>query len=315
MLEHTIDRTEEISHIYNFYGIQATNQVRKNDRGLVNITYEINGKYYLTVMRRRNSEEVNTIAAIANRVSKKIPIAQPMEGVNGYSINIGNHPSLITSKLPGEHKVGIAHTEKYPINIKLHQQLSSFFWKLQAALTKTPHSEKQTLASNAVTNVEQLPCNLPPEITPLTKYQRNDDQTQYYYPDLIHDDLERQNILSVDTQITGLVDLDSLRTGDILYEFSHFLFNFALCSPDASHKTIEIYIGALIKAGIIEPSDIPLVYQYIYQFVIRDIVEFKDLRENPSSKQHQLIDIPLLVQQYDKALSLALDFFKREFSI
>lgn len=164
-------------------------------------------------------------------------------------------------------------------------------------------------------NIEPSPNTIPSFAQPLMKHSQGAKQADFIYRDLIHDDMERQNILSINDNITGLVDLDSIRTGDILYEFGHFIFNFVLCDPDANLSTIDLYINELIKAGIIDPKDIPSLYNCIFQFVISDILDFQRLTLNQTLNQHKQIDLELLVKQYDKALTLAADFFRVEFAL
>lgn len=121
-----------------------------------------------------------------------------------------------------------------------------------------------------------------------------------------NDDLERQNILCTGNKITGIVDLDSIHSGDILYEFGHFLFNNVFCDPEVDTETTILYLSKLISSGIINPGDIPLLYGYIYQFAISDIIDFQDLLE---TTQQEIIDIELLISQYEEALSFASHFF------
>lgn len=158
-----------------------------------------------------------------------------------------------------------------------------------------------------------MPASLPDIAKPLGKYAPEEDVPQFTYPDLIHDDMERQNILSVDNAITGLVDLDSIRLGDKLYEYGHFMFNFVFCDPKADFATAALYIDELINAGMVNPKDIYSLYSYIYQFAISDVVDFQDLTQNPVLMQHAMIDMNLLVHQYDHALSFASNFFRSEF--
>jgi len=193
--------------------------------------------------------------------------------------------------------------------------LAVFFWEFQKRLSAVSHELKTRLESYSVMNIGEVPQQLPEIVEPLMRHTINEDTPNFTYPDLIYDDLERQNLLSIDHTITGLVDLDSIRTGDILYEFGHFLFNFVLCDPEADYSIIDLYIDELIKAGVIDPQDVPAVYGHIFRFAISDVMEFQQLSQNPIRQQYRMIDMKLLIQQYDQALTLASSFFRKRFSL
>ncbi len=299
--------------ICQYYGISPIDVWVKNPRGLVNLSFELDDRFFLTFHSRRTQDQLEAIGEIANNIGQDVPIARPVLGQEGYSLLVNNNFVMLTPRLPGDHYVGIAHTEKYPIPLNYHQSLASFFWQVQTRLSATNSDLKARLEFPSVTNIGDIPDLLPDVVQPLLKYSPEKDQPAFSYPDLIHDDLERQNILNVGNKVTGLTDLDSLRTGDVLYEFGHFMFNFVFCDPDAKPSTAAKYIDKLIIAGTINPRDISSLYDHIYQFTISDVIEFHNLHKKPTQKQHRLIDMDLLIHQYDKALSFASSFFRAEF--
>jgi len=98
----------------------------------------------------------------------------------------------------------------------LHRSYAKFFWGLQVRLSAVSEKLKKILSTPSVMNTGEFPPEIPEEAQPLLKYANGENYAEFKYKDLIYDDMERQNILSVDDRITGLVDLDSIRTGDIL---------------------------------------------------------------------------------------------------
>ncbi|MCF7906005.1 phosphotransferase [Candidatus Gracilibacteria bacterium] len=305
---------EEQARVCDFYEIGTVKRWEINYRGLVNRTCELDEKFFLTLHGRRTHDQVEAIAQVANGVDETIPIARPLRGKNGsYALSVEAVPALLSPKLPGEHMVGIAHTEKQVLSKELHQKLAVFFWQFQKDLSAMSSSLKRRLQAQSVSNVTEIPENPPDDFSHLYDYSSGVLSPEYRYPDLIHDDMERQNILISGNDITGLVDLDSLRTGDILYEFGHFLFNFVLCDPRADLAIIDLYVNEIIISGIIKPEDIPHLYKHIFYFIISDIIEFKFLSEQPHSPQHKAIDMKLLISQYEAALSKANTFFRKTF--
>jgi len=292
-----------------YYDIGEVSRWRNNTRGLVNRSFEIDNRFFLTIYKNRTREELEADAQIANNMDTAIPIARPKRGREGYSLQTLDGPILLTPKLPGIHFVGTKHTDKHPIPEALHSSLATFYWRLQEGLSSAPDDLKAQLTNASRETIGKMPERIPEIAKPLEKYAPFQGIPAFKYPDLIHDDLERQNILSVDGEITGVVDLDSIRSGDILYEFGHFLFNNVFCDPQATRSTAMFYIDTLKKAGIIRLEDIPSIYGHIYRFAVSDIVDFEDLRQNFRGNPDDIIDIKLLVKQYERALGFAADVF------
>lgn len=300
---------QERQRISNFYGVCLPDSWKRNSRGLVNVSYEIGNTFFLAFHRRKTQDQVEACAEVATDLQASIPITRPVKGKTGYTLQTAVGITLLTPRLPGRHYVGIAHTQKSPIPLDLHTSLAAFFWQAQEGLSAVPEALKARLAVPGVMNIEDWAERIPVVATPLLKYAPAGEIPAFKYPDLIHDDLERQNILSTGNLITGVVDLDSIRTGDVLYEYGHFLFNNVLCDPNVNTSVLAIYIDEFLKAGRINPRDLSALCSHIYQFAISDVIVFNDLSSNPISPQHRIIDMDLLVQQYERALSVASNFF------
>ncbi|MBU0766449.1 hypothetical protein KKF55_01530 [Patescibacteria group bacterium] len=306
----TPDEKGEVSAYYSLGGVDKW---KSNTRGTRNRGFVLDDRYFLTIHGRKTFDQANAIARVANQIADTVAISRPLMGKNGYTLGIDNHPALITPKLPGKHHIAIAHTDKQPIPKKLHISLAGFFWKFQKSLSDIPNTLKTQLESDSVCNVDEYPAEFPAIYAQLSKYDPKK-EPQFRYPDLTHDDMERCNILSVRNAVSGVVDLDSLRMSDVLYQFAHFLFNFALCDPEADMDTIDIYIDEAVKAGLIAHEDLPELYSHIYKFMIGDVIEFKEVHDSAVVSQQRATDIGLLVEQYDKAMAFAQDFWRQEFS-
>ncbi len=300
---------QEKQTISDFYGVDLSDPWKRNPRGLVNVGYEIGDDFFLTLYGRRTQDQIEACAEVANDMQVSIPITRPVIGQMGYTLQLDIGTTLLTPRLLGRHYVGIAHTQKEPIPLDLHISLAAFFWQVQEGLSAAPDSLKKRLAVPGVMNVVDWIERIPEIAIPLLRYAPTEEIPTFEHPNLIHDDLERQNILSVGNTVTGLVDLDSIRTGDVLYEYGHFLFNNVLCDSNVNTAVLSIYIDEFLKAGRMNPIDLASLYSHIYQFVISDIIEFDDISSNPFLPQHRMIDMDLLIQQYEQALSVASDFF------
>ena len=304
---------QEKQRISNFYEVNLPDPWRINPRGLVNVGYVIGANFFLALHVGRPQDQIEACAEVANDMEASIPIVRPVKGQTGYTLQTTAGATLLTPRLPGKHYVGIAHTQKEPIPYDLHATLATFFWQFQDELSATSKELKNRLKVHGVMRIEDWKERIPEIADPLKKYAP-EEFPPFKYFDLVHDDLERQNILSVGNKITGVVDLDSIRMGDVLYEYGHFLFNNVLCDPNVNSSILSIYIAELCNARRIKPEDRSLLYSHIYQYAISDIIDFQDLKPSLTLPQHRMIDMDLLVQQYERALSVASDFFNNNHS-
>ena len=301
--------TNRVAH---FYDTGPLTRSIQNTRGFVNRNYELDDTYFLTVYQARSRRELEAVATIANGIDTLVPISRQIRGRDGYAMEFGEQFGLLTPKLPGKHYIGTSYTDRFAIPQGVHRSLAPLFWDLQRELSAVPEELRAPLKEPSRGTIGKMPEELPREALPLQRFAPTEGIPSLKYPDLIHDDLERQNILSDGERVTGIVDLDSIRSGDILYEFGHFMFNNVFCDPEANHDTAELYIKELRRADIIDPSDISSIYGHMYRFAVSDIVDFKDLLEHPIPGKEVTLDLDLLVRQYEHALTFASDFFTSE---
>lgn len=305
---------EDVAIVSDFYELGAVraDEWQPNPRGLINESFELSGRYFLTAYGGRSQEEVEAIAGTANGLEPAIPMARPVLGAEGYTVELSRGNSLLTPYLPGEHFVGLIHTYKHPIPDRVHRVLADFFWDVQRGLSGTPDELKDILQGPSRANKSTFPSEIPGVARSLERFAPETDVELDGYVDLIHDDMERQNILVSGDRVTGLVDLDSIHKGNILYEFGHYFFNLAFCDPCADFTTASIYMDGLRRDGTIRPEDIPTLYEQMYKFAMADIAEFQDLIENSSIDSKRLVDLEVLTRQYEKALMLADRYFQSE---
>lgn len=269
--------------VTSFYPTGTVKCWEKNVRGLVNRNYELDKRFFLTIFRKRTADQLEAVAQMTHLTPTSIPLTRPIKGNNGHVLPLTSGPALLTPRLTGEHYLGHSHADKYPIPLELHRFLARFFWDFQSAISETPHELKGQLPSSWKTDL------------PL------------HYPDIVHGDLERQNFLCSQGMVTGVVDLDAFRQGDVLYEFSHFLFNSVFCDPEYTSSKVDIYFNELVKVGRIDEVHLPMVYWYITDFSAKDFSGFIEL-----SGSHE-IDLKAILAHYTKALHLATNFFHNEF--
>lgn len=305
-----------LRHVSEFYGIEQFSSAPVNLRGLSNTNYELGSHYFLTVFHERQQAEVEFLARLALQVPTSLPLVRPIEGRAGFSTEIEDRPTLLTPRLPGRHYVGIAQSDKYPIPSALHSVLARSFWELQAGLSSVDSSLKAQAEPSAFDSQDLTSTVLPEHIKTLTAYAPDgfEPTTMPKYSDLVHEDLERQNILCSEKGITGVVDLDALKRGDIFYEFCHFLFNNALCDPQATPAQIEIYLDHMEQAGVIASHHASQMYAGVYRFALTDAVEVHSLMTDISPSSTRYIAGEDLAAQYGQALRLAQTVFRGRYN-
>ena len=306
---------EDATAVSEFYALGSVEEWAPNQRGLINVGYEIPEHFFLTVYSGRTADELEAVARVANGMPEAVPIARPIPGRHGYAAELTAGYALLTPHLPGEHYVGIQHTQKHPIPDHMHRVFAGFFWDVQEGLSAAPEQFKAILKEPSRSNKSTFPEEIPPVALALERFAPEDGLDAPAYPDLIHDDMERQNILCGPDEITGLVDLDSIHQGDVLYEYSHFLFNVGFCDPWADFHTVSVYLDKMHDAGVIAEEDVPAIYGQMYRFAMADIAEFQNLIEHSSVDSSRLVDLEVLAHQYERALRLANRYFRSEYSL
>lgn len=305
----------EVQMLSEAYRIGPIDDWQTNSRGTTNATFELGSEFFVTVFSRRSADELELLAETANELPETVPIARPLYGDHGYSVSLEAGPVLLTPRLHGEHYVGASQIEKRIIPVELHRPLARFFWDLQRGLSAAPDARKQALQNPHAVHKIEIPEVLPESLKPLTNHAPAgyEPTTIPAYPDLVHDDLERQNILLLGSRVTGLVDLDSLMSGDILYEFGHFLFNSVFCDPAATLDTPIIYLEELEKAGMIASADISALHSSIYRFVLYDMFETQEIAQRYQRSNESSAALVQWVAHYEKGLLLAKRFFECHF--
>lgn len=305
---------DEKRNVEQYFDLETGGEWCENQRGLVNTTFELqDGNFFLTIYEGRSTEHAEAVAEAAVGMPGHVPISRPIYGKQSFSVEIDNKPALLTPALPGRHYVGILHTDKLPIPPLLHVALTPFFWQTQQGLTRTSEAIKAVLARPSRDTKGTVVGGLSERAGQLILYAPGNTEPLPTYPELIHDDMERQNILSVHNKITGLVDLDSIHRGDVLYEYAHHIFNIVFCDPHANMETAQAYMQVANRMGIIEPADLARAYDHMYAFALSDIMDFEALDADSELPPDRKLDLDLLVQQYTKALMLAQAFFRKQY--
>src|SRR3989338_6595378 len=97
----TLSFQEMQKKIREFYGKSLPDPWEKNDRGLSNVGYKIGNDYFLTLHKPGN-KDLEAIAKVANAMISSIPIARPVEGQTGYTLEVDTESTLLTPRLPGK---------------------------------------------------------------------------------------------------------------------------------------------------------------------------------------------------------------------
>ncbi|MFI5270964.1 MAG: phosphotransferase [Candidatus Saccharimonadales bacterium] len=305
----------EIQRVSSNYAIDPIGPVGVNQQGITNETIELGNEHFLTIFKWRDTTELEAIAYAANSLSPDVPLVRPIMGENGYVFETDGGPALLTPRIAGKHYVGINQLDKKPIPSEIHPSLARSFWALQLGLSDVPENVKRVLLPAREIPDQHSRTDLPDYVQPLLRLKPSD-LSRYHMPvygDLVHDDMERQNVLSVGSEVTGIVDLDSLMVGDVLYQFGHFVFNFAFCDPNADLETADPYLEELEKAEVILPKDVPAIYPHIYDFVLNDLAEIEILKAHSGLDDERAIDLEALCLQYQDALNLARRFFNHHY--
>src|SRR5690348_2128335 len=119
---------EDAAIVSEFYALGPVDGWQPNPRGLINVGYEIPDRFFLTIYTGRMAGELEAVAAVANGMPETIPIARPIPGRSGYAAELEAGHALLTPYLPGDHYVGVRHTDKRPIPDHMHRVFASFFW-------------------------------------------------------------------------------------------------------------------------------------------------------------------------------------------
>lgn len=219
--------------------------------GFINHTYKVEttgGQYALTEFLHKSSSEVMMRADVVLRL-KDLPVARPIASVEGKHVEeFKGHPIWLCPWLEGaspkDREDGSGNMSDMQRSEAVH-----FFKDLHRQLrTITNRDEDLGIGSFANPNLPET------EGKTTRAVQRLIDECRECYQgigmlstaerELVHKDFERHNLLFGETErLIGILDFDSLRAGDMLYEWAHIMFNHvcddALPSPEALHYYME----------------------------------------------------------------------------
>lgn len=312
---------ENLEAFRDFYSMEQIIKISLETRGLINTTLHIlssGGKFTATFFRSKNNTQVASIAEIMSAL-EGLPIAKPIRGRDGYVFNLNDTSAIVCPFIEGIHTVGEDHTVKTHIDSETHKNVAELFWKLHRQLRQLsmlgenlPTSDDASVESllervNQYTYILDLSGDHRTQIVSfcgrcqegITKDLKKDAR------DMVHSDFERQNILlAPDGKINGIVDFDALKRGDLLYEFTHALYNFACCDPEPSNRDIDIYLDSFVKVGMLPAGSLERIYSLMCRFCIEDILGFLEIA-------HQRpLNIQKLIEHYGNALSFAHNYFQ-----
>lgn len=309
--------------ISSFYSLGPLSEISQEMRGLINSTFYLtarNNRYVATLFRSKSRIQVQEIAEIMHSL-RELPIAKPLLGQSGYVHTIEAVPVILSPFIQGTHSVSEEHTIKTHLKASTHADVACLFWSLHRQLRGLRHLGGNlpiATISNTINQSDEyieylvkklgLSMGNRMQITNLRqKCQEDiiDDIRISEELELVHSDFERQNVLlSVDGKINGIVDFDSLKRGELLYEFSHALYNFVCCDPSPEERSMDIYIDSYVKEGMLPLAGLKKIPSLMSRFCIEDIVGFLKIAE------HRSINIEKLTQHYDNALTFARKYLR-----
>lgn len=299
------DQIKELAEIFN---LVPTAQIIQTTRGLVNVTLKY-GAYFITIFGKKHQPELEAIAQILHGIDS-IPIVKPLRGKNGYVYRFGDKSSLVSKKLPGVHYVGESHEDKKALPIKAHKSVAKAFWDLHSHLPEKLSVSNNFTAITSLASVKNYTFSNKDTNELWTRLMAKASECDHHEldkPQVVHADMERQNVLFCNSRVSGIVDLDAIREGDLLFEFSHFLFNFICCDPLATKEKMDLYIDAAIEAGSIDEKDLVKIHSYICKFCIADILSFIEVT------QQRKTNIAALIKQYSNAINFSNRYFRNAY--
>lgn len=301
---------ELYQQLTDIYGMPVGLKIQPDRRGMMNKTYYVGNDSVLTIFNNRSLTQVALIAEIVqNDQSTLLP---PIINANGGPVAILNgQPAILWARLGGVHYVEQDHSNKIPIPEKGHASIASSFWKLHKYLGQYQHVGGHLGRVNYLPSFEsgepeieftELPMFLQ---TGLVVEYLQADQLPLKYPALVHHDMERQNFLhGANGTVVGIVDADSFKQGDVLFEYCRCMMNFMFSDPKYTTAYADLYMSALINSGIVDAKDIEHIPTLIRAFVAKDLLDYCRYESTPpKTNLSRLADI------YDKCLNHVDNYF------
>lgn len=298
------------------YGLSPDIEIRSDKRGMMNNTLYIGDKNVMTIFSNRTLEQVKLISdIISDDTSGFLP--EIVKTKSGNIPVIDNRPALMWPLYRGHHYVGWDHSDKFSIPEAGHLYISQAFWSVHQSL-----SRYADIAGTRLGSVNYLPAPETGEpiieFSDLPDFLQNGHIVEYLqaktlplkYPSLVHHDMERQNFLMDEEGIVlKIVDADSLKRGDILFEYSRCMMNFMFSDPAYKPIYPDYYMSAMLHAGMINPDDIKEIPHLIRAFVAKDLLDYCRYESDPPKT-----NLSQLAGIYDKCLRRVDDYFS-DFSL
>jgi hypothetical protein len=116
--------------------------------------------------------------------------------------------------------------------------------------------------------------------------------------------MERHNLLHDDAgKVVGVVDMDAIMGGDILFEYGHLMMNFTFTDTAYKDSHADHYIEALKNAEVVAAEDISLLPSIIRAFAAEDLLYYL---QNDSLRR---TDLCQLAEIYQLGVQRSTDYF------
>ena len=292
------------------YNLSAGFAARQDSRGMMNETWFVGDKGVLTIFKNRTPAQVSLIADIVLQDQSGL-MPEIIKAKAGPVSLIGGSPAILWKRFDGNHFVRRDHSDKMAIPETGHASIADAFWKLHASLNQYPDVGEQLGRVNYLPSPEsgepviaysELPGFLQ---TGLIGDYLKGDALPLKYPALVHHDMERQNFLHDDTgKVTGIVDADSFKKGDLLFEYTRCMMNFMFSDPEYKPEYADHYMRALAKSGMVDPEDISLIPKLVRAFIAKDLLDYCRYDHPPKTNLSRLTAI------YDNCLKHVDSYFE-----
>lgn len=286
------------------YGLQDDIKIKPDNRGMINSTFFIGEERVLTIFLNRSGNQVDLIAEIV-RNDKSGLMPPIIESSFGPVIVIDNSPAIMWQRIDGKHFVRRDHSDKVAIPEEGHISIAQSFWSLHATLGR--HTDQIGTKLGQVHYLPASESEYPAiEFSELPDFLQTGLIIEYLqaetlplkYPSLVHHDMERQNFLHDEKGIvTGIVDADSFKRGDVLFEYCRCMMNFMFSDPDYKPAYADHYMRALIESSVINAEDVKVIPELIRAFVAKDLLDYCRYESNPPKT-----NLSQLTAIYDKCL-------------
>ncbi|MDD3897105.1 MAG: phosphotransferase [Candidatus Peribacteraceae bacterium] len=232
------------------YAIGSVDQCERHPVGFINHTYKVEadgGQYALTEFLHKSLHKIAMRADVVLKI-KNLPVAYPIASTEGKHVEeFEGHPVWLCPWLEG---ASPQDREDGSGNMSCAQRKESvhYFKELHKQLEMISNENEDLDPEKFVAS--ELPMGS--EVRTAGIVQRLIDECRECYQGivfpvaemkLVHKDFERQNLLFGETeQLTGILDFDSLRAGNMFYEWAHITFNHVCDDANPSPTELQYYI-------------------------------------------------------------------------